>query len=211
MSGAPTERRDRLVEVAAALLLALAAVATAWSGYQASEWHGEQAISQGRATTLRLESTRASGEASRQAQIDVATFTQWTDAYARGETALAAFYRRRFRPEFRPAAEAWIASRPLTNPDAALTPFDLPQYRLAALERADRLERAAAAATERVKADVGRANDYVLAAVLFATSLALAGIGARLRGFGTRTAVVALGWAVFLGALAWLATFPVST
>jgi hypothetical protein len=48
----------------------------------------------------------------------VATFTQWVDAYARNETQLADFYRQRFRPEFKPAVEAWIATRPLQNPQA---------------------------------------------------------------------------------------------
>jgi hypothetical protein len=40
MSAAP--RRD-WVEIVATLLLALAAVATAWSSYQASRWNGDQA------------------------------------------------------------------------------------------------------------------------------------------------------------------------
>ena len=101
-------------------------------------------------------------------------------------------------------------SRPLTNPEAAPTPFALPEYQLQALEDADRLEREAAAAGEMVKVNVERANRYVLAVVLFATALALAGIGARLRVFPVRVTVIAMGWAVFLGALAWLVTFPIS-
>lgn len=204
------QRQEWRVEIAATVLLALAAIATAWAGYQASQWHGEQAIASGRATALRVESARASGEANRQAQIDVAIFTQWIDAYARDDRDLAAFYRRRFRDEFRPAFETWLASRPLANPRAALTPFALPEYRLKAVADADELEAQAAAASEEVKTDVGRAEEYVLAVVLFAASLALAGIGARLRLFPVRAAVLAVGWAVFLGALAWIATFPVS-
>lgn len=42
--------------VATTTVLALAAVATAWSGYQASRWHGEQAIAFSRANASRLES-----------------------------------------------------------------------------------------------------------------------------------------------------------
>jgi hypothetical protein len=204
------ERGELIAEIAATVLLALAAVATAWAGYQASQWHGEQALASSRATATRIESARASGLANRQVQVDVATFTQWLDAFAREEAGLAAFYRRRFRDEFRPAFERWIASRPLRNPAAASTPFALPEYRLAAAEEADRLEARAGAAGEEVRADVGRAEEYVLAAVLFATAIALAGIGARLRLFPVRVAVLAIGWALFLGTVAWLATFPVS-
>jgi hypothetical protein len=204
------ERRELVAEIAATVLLALAAVATAWSGYQASQWHGEQALAQSRATSTRIESARASGEANRQVQVDVALFTQWADAVAQGEPRLAAFYRDRFRDRFRPAFEAWLAQRPLQNPDAASTPFELPEYRLGATADADRLEAEAEAAGDEVRTDVERAEQYVLAVVLFATAIALAGIGARLRVFPIRVAVLAVGWAVFLGTVAWLATFPVS-
>ena len=43
------------IDVVATTVLALAAVATAWSGYQASRWHGEQAIAFSRANASRLE------------------------------------------------------------------------------------------------------------------------------------------------------------
>ena len=116
----------------------------------------------------------------------------------------------RFRAEFRPAFERWAASRPLQNPEAAPTPFTLPEYQLEALQEADRLEAEAAAAGEEVKTDVERAEQYVLAVVLFATALALSGIAARLRLFPVRLALLAVAWAVFLGGVAWVATFPVS-
>ena len=81
----------------------MAAVATAWAAYQSARWHGEQAKAQSASIAARVESTRTADVANRQAQIDVALFTQWVDAYARDETELADFYRKRFRPEFRPA------------------------------------------------------------------------------------------------------------
>ena len=98
------------------MILALAAVATAWSGYQASRWHGEQAIAFSHANATRVESTRASNLANAQTEIDVATFTQWVDAYARHEPRLADFYRRRFRGEFQPAVAAWVATHPSRTP-----------------------------------------------------------------------------------------------
>jgi hypothetical protein len=108
----PAAEKADGVELAATVLLALATVATAWSGYQASRWNGEQAKAFSRANAARIESTRASSLANSQAQIDVATFIQWVDAYAQEETELADFYFERFREEFRPAVDAWIATRP---------------------------------------------------------------------------------------------------
>jgi hypothetical protein len=46
--------------------------------------------------------------------------------------------------------------------------------------------------------------------VLFASSLFFAGISTRLRSQTTRTVILGLGCVLFLGAVAWIATFPVS-
>jgi hypothetical protein len=196
------------VEAVATVILALAAVATAWSGYQASRWHGEQAIAFGRANAARVESTRASNLANAQTEIDVATFTQWVDAYARHESRLADFYRRRFRGEFRPAVAAWLATHPLTN--APLTPFAMPNYRLAANGQAERLEVAAEAAAAEAGRDIQVANDYVLAVVLFSAALFFGGISTRLQRPGPRAVLLGVGCAVLVGTLVWVATFPIS-
>jgi hypothetical protein len=200
----------RHFELGATVLLALAAVATAWAGYQSARWHGEQARAQSASIAARVESTRAANVANRQGQIDVALFTQWVDAYARDERELSTFYRKRFRPEFQPAFNAWVATRPRRNPDAPLSPFALPEYKLAANEEADKLEARAAAFSTRVGEYIQRADNYSLAVVLFATSLFFAGISTRLRGSTARTVVLACGLVLFLGSLAWVATFPVS-
>jgi len=204
------EHFARRFEVVATVLLAVAAVATAWAAYQSARWHGEQARAQGASVAARVESTRASGDANRATQIDVALFTQWVDAYAVDETELAAFYRARFRPEFRPAFQAWVATRPRENPDAPLSPFAMPQYKLAATAEAERLEAKAAAATVSVGQFIQRADNYSLAVVLFAASLFFAGISTRLHSQWSRTVVLGLGCTLFLGTLIWIATFPVS-
>jgi hypothetical protein len=210
MAAARQGRLDRRFELAATVLLAMAAVATAWAAYQSARWHGEQAKAQSASIAARVESTRTANVANREAQIDVALFTQWVDAYAREETELAGFYRKRFRPEFRPAFEAWVATRPRKNPSAPLSPFAMPQYDLAATAKADRLEVQAAASSKDVGRFIQRADNYSLAVVLFAASLFFAGISTRLRSPPTRVAVLGLGYALFLGSLIWIATFPVS-
>lgn len=198
------------LELGATVLIAVAAVATAWSGYQSTRWSGEQAIAFSEANANRLESTRASARANTQTQIDVVTFVQWADAYARDEELLRDFYLNRFRAEFRPAVDAWIATRPLMNPDAPLTPFDLAEYRPAERERADRLEAEATAAAELARRNNQRSDNYVLAVVMFALALFFAGVSTRLPSPRSRAAILVLGWLAFLLTLAWEATFPVS-
>ncbi len=176
MDDAKTSGFTRHFELAATVLLAMAAVATAWAAYQAASWRGEQAKASSASIAARVESTRAENLANRQGQVDVALFTQWVDAYARDETELANFYRKRFRTEFRPAFEAWVATRPRTNPRAPLSPFAMPEYKLAASATSDRLEATAAALSQRAGDFIQRADDYALAGVLFAASLFFAGI-----------------------------------
>jgi hypothetical protein len=204
------EARLDLIEVAATALLALAAVATAWSSYQASRWNGEQAKAFSKGNAARIESTRASSLADAQTQIDVATFTQWVNAYALQESQLADFYFRRFRKEFKPAVDAWIATRPLRNAKAPLTPFAMPQYKLAARAEADELEADAELFSSKGRTDVQRATNYVLGVVLFAIALFFAGMSTRLRTRRLRVVLLSCGVVVFLGTVAWLATLPIS-
>ena len=204
------EHLHRRAELLATILLAVAAVATAWSSYQSARWSGVQANDYSGASAARIESTRAATEAGQETQVDVLTFTQWVDAYAKGETRLANFYYDRFRPEFKPAVEAWVATRPLRTPNAPSSPFAMPQYRLATkAEAATRLAKAETTAAEAREANQ-RADNYVLAVVLFAASLFFAGISTKLTLPHQRLAVLSLGWLLFLGTAVWLATFPVT-
>ena len=197
-------------ELAATILLAFAAVATAWCSYQATRWNGEQAKASGRTNAIRIEAARAQGLAEAQTQVDVQTFVQWVDAYARDETKLANFYFQRFRKEFKPAVHAWLATRPLKNQNAPLSPFAMPQYRLAATGEAKRLDAEAEVSSATVRRNIQRASNYVLGVVLCAVSLFFAGMSTKLRDPRLRKVTVALGCILFLGTVAWIATFPIS-
>jgi hypothetical protein len=204
------DRGNDWIEIMSTVLLAIATIATAWSGYQATRWSGEQSISFSAASAARVESGKAATRAGQQIQIDVALFTTWVNAYAEKNKLLSDFYYKRFRPEFKPALEAWIATKPLKNPDAPLSPFAMPEYKLAAQVEADRLVAVAEAETATAKSDNQRSDNYVLCVVLFATSLFFAGISTKLVAFRSRAAILALGYVVFVATVAWILTFPVS-
>lgn len=200
---------ERWLELVSTVLLAVATVATAWAAYQSRQWTGEQAQGYSHATATRIAVNRVSGIANRQSQIDVATFIQWVDAREQGRTALADFYRERFRPEFKRAFAAWIATRPFESPGAPPSPFAMPQYRLQASDEADRMELKAAAASQSAKDANQRADDYMLAVVLFASALFFAGISTKLQSLRARVAILGLGCILFLGTVIWLATLPI--
>jgi hypothetical protein len=205
MSGEWTRRLDWIATV----LLALATVGTAWAAYQSRTWTGEQSQGYSHATAKRIAVNRSAALANRQVQIDVATFIQWVDARQRGDLRLADFYRARFRDEFKPAFTAWLAAKPLTNAAAPPTPFALPQYRLQAAAEADRLDALAAKDSEQAKSANQRADNYMLAVVLFASALFFAGISGKVQTRGARAAILGLGCVLFLGTVVLIATFPV--
>ena len=201
--------KDR-VELVATVLLAVAAVATAWSGYQATRWNGEQAKASSRTNALRIDAARAQGLAEAQKQVDVATFIQWVDAYAQSQAELTEFYEARFRPELTPAFEAWLATKPLTNPDAPKTPFVMPQYKLTAEIEAERLDAEAEVSAAQVRRNIQRSSNYVLGVVLFSVALFFAGTSTKLTNPRLRAFAVGVGCVVFLGTLVWIATSPIS-
>lgn len=210
VGGGIFSRMHRRAELLATVLLAIAAVATAWSSYQSARWSGVQAIDFSRANAARVESTGAATRAGQKTQIDVITFTQWVDAYAGKDTKLADFYFQRFRPEFKPAVNAWVATKPLKSQDAPPTPFVMPQYKLADTAESEALLHQAEQATAEAQQSNQRSDNYVLAVVLFAASLFFAGISTKLSVRRQRVFVLGLGYVIFLGAAVWVATFPVT-
>jgi hypothetical protein len=204
-----SKQRD-VIEILATVLLALAAVATAWSSYQANRWNGEQVKAGSRTNGLRIEAARAQGLAEAETQVDVATFIQWANAYATGDARLQDFYEQRFRPEFQVAFDAWLATKPFDNADAPLTPFKMEEYRPASKQEAERLDVASAASSEVLQRNLQRSANYVLAVVLFAVTLFFAGISTKLESRRLRVVLLSAGWLVFFGTVFWLTTFPVS-
>jgi hypothetical protein len=170
------ERRRRVTEFAATILLAFASVVTSWSGYQASLWSGIQATNYNQANALRVESTRESTLAGQFSGLDLALFMAWVNAKASSNDQLEQFYRQRFRPEFRQSFDTWLAMKPLLNPQAPPTPFALPSYRSEHGQRAIELENQAKALFEAGHRANHYADTYVLGTVLLATVLFFCGI-----------------------------------
>jgi hypothetical protein len=198
------------IELLVTVILVFAAVATSWSGYQATRWHGEQAADTARTAAIRFEAARATERANAETEVDVATFIAWVDADRTGRDDLARIYEDRFRPEFRTAFEAWTATQPFTDSSAPGTPFAMPEYEVASRVRAERLDVEAAASATQVSTDIQRASNYVLTVVLYSVVLFFAGMSTKLRNRRLRVAMGLAALLLMLGTVIWTATFPVS-
>jgi hypothetical protein len=139
--------QERIVTV----LLVVAALGTSWSSYQAMRWNGEQAKAASTTNAIRIQAARDQGQAQAQTEVDVATFIAWADADQQGDHRLADFYMARFRPEFQPAFNVRMATKPLSSPNAPPNPFAMPEYTLQARSDAEELDAASEASAAQVR------------------------------------------------------------
>jgi hypothetical protein len=85
----------------------------------------------------------------------------------------------------------------------------MPQYHVSARDESRRLNGAAGVYSGKVETDNQRADNYVLAVVLFAAALFFAGISTKIRPLRQREALLALGWVIFLGTVVWIVLSPI--
>lgn len=214
------------IELIATIVMALAAIATAWCAFQATKWSGIQAIEFSNANASRVESTRADALANSQRSIDVGVFTAWLDAVAEEiqtgqippvsesgyepvDGTLSAFYYERMRSEFRPALDAWLASDPLDDPEAPASPFAMEEYQLAAsVEAADLLEKSAVDRQDALDANQNGDN-YVLTTVGFALVIFFGGVSSKLKERRNRWIAIGVGLFLFTGGLIAVFSLPI--
>jgi hypothetical protein len=170
------EKHGKWLEIAAAIVLAMASLLTAWSSYQAARWSRVQALQSASVVAKLLESTRLSNLGGQDSLIDLITFTNWLQAYSTDNQPLADFYRNRFRKEFKPAFEAWVALKPTTNPDAPSSPFVMPEYKPARQQQANDLQSEAGEIQKQVRAASDNAGYYVRNTLFLASALFFVGI-----------------------------------
>jgi hypothetical protein len=203
-----TERR---FEIVAVVLLALTALVTAWSGYQASLWDGVQSSSYTQASAARTRVSQAHTEANQFRIADLSVFESYIDARVAGDDAVASFYEQRFRDEFSVAFEAWSALDPLNNPDAPHSPLAMPEYQLAS----DAAANEQAASADRLFQEGEDANThsdvYTLTTLLFAVVLFFAAISERFSLVPARAALLILAAVGLIGGVIVAFGQPVTT
>lgn len=201
-------RSDLLIEIAEAVLLAIVAIATAWSGYQSAKWDGESAKLYGTSSRIRFQATQNETRGGQQQLYDALTFDFWLSPTLTGNQKLAADYEKRFRPEYRPAFRAWLATDPFNNPNAPPGPILMPQYHNSLLVQSTAQDEIASSTFERAVNARETGDKYVRTTVLLATILFLIAVSQRFGLLKVRVGlfVVAL---VLLGlALNSIATYP---
>lgn len=217
-------RSDRL-EMLFTLIMAFAAIATAWSGFESSNWGGVQSQMTSKSSAFRMLSNRKAAEAGQLRTLDVITFTAWVNAinvemqtdpsafpaegYVPRERTGSGFLYTRFRSEFKPVFEQWLDQQPLRNPAAPSTPFVMPEYRLSAQTEADTLMTEAEQFSNKAQEASQQSSRYVLMGVLFALVLFFVAVGNKAQSPKSRLLLFSLSALLLVASVATLATFPV--
>jgi len=180
----PWEHRQRILDSWTAIILAIAAVATTWASFQASQWANAQSDAQSISAIQRSDANRAASEATSQSVVDSQMWIAWVEAVAAGQKDRAGFLRDRFSPTLDRAQKEWLGrvpvdadGNPARVPDG--TPLDLPSYVVPSQLQADDMSSKAEASLAKADAASNTATKYVMLAVLFALVLFFASVATK--------------------------------
>jgi len=190
--GSEPSRLHEILEIVEAIVLALVACLTAWSGYQAARWDSQQSQLYGRSSRLRVEAEGFSLRSNQERQYNANNVNEWLKAEVHGEKNLAELFERRFLPEYRAAFEAWKKTDPLHNPNAPAGPLLMPEYRDSNAAEFTRLDHEATELFEQGTSARETGDHYVRVTVTLATVLLLTAISQRFRAHRIRLALIVL-------------------
>jgi hypothetical protein len=206
----PVHRRkhETAIEIGEAFLLALVAVATAWSGYQSALWDGRSARLYGQSSRIRVIATQNTTRGGQDRIYDATTFNFWLQAKLTNQAALARAYQKRFRPEYRPAFRAWLATDPFVNPRAPAGPIFMPQYHNRRNERGAELNTRASEVFDEGTHARETGEKYVRTTVLLATVLFLIALSQRFRLFKLRAGLLCVALVLLAISLVSIVRYP---
>jgi hypothetical protein len=209
LSAVEPAKRKRGFEITCAIVLSLATTASAWCAYQSKLWSGAQAARSNAAIRAGREGAVNSLTAVQARAFDASMFIAYMQARFEGNKALEAFLAQRFRPEMKPAVEAWFKLDPLNNPAAPPSPFRMAEYAQKETAEVVRQEELAANALKAAGEARRFSDDYVLLTVVFASVLFFGGIARAFDSRSLRIILAVLAALLFLGTLIALTTMPI--
>ncbi len=203
------QKRSRL-ELAMAIVLSLATLASTWCGYQATLWTGAAGDAQSTADTHERDAATATIEGLQMRTFDaVEILAYWTALRANNERDRDAVFSR-MRPELQRALQASLDAGVLTDPKVA-GPFRRSEYDLEEDRQAAEHRRKAAEKREEARVAGQRASAYILMTLLCASVLFFGGITGTISSRRIRLTLGVAAILLFSVTLVVLATLPVAT
>lgn len=203
VAGVMEERLEFIV----ALLLGLAAVATAWAAFQASQFDGEVVRNYTDANLDLSDANTLYNEGTQLAIQDELLFLQYATAIQNEDPDLALYIRESLMRDELVAALEWWEQQPDDGPD---TPFvdENPSYLVTEYDQADTLIEDVNESYEAGQKANETGDKYNLIAVLLAASLFVLGIAGSFKVLTMRLIAIAVGALLFAGSTLWMLTLP---
>jgi hypothetical protein len=202
-------RFDRWIEFFSAAILALAVVGTAWCGYQAARWGGQQALYFVEAIAAQQNSIQQANQAVLVQSLHVDLFVEWASAVSQDNQQLENFLFERFPPELKRATEIWLTLEPVTDPNAPPSPFAMPEYTLGQSEESEKLSIVADDFFEQASRANQTSDNYILLTVIFASVLFFGGVSGKFKSRIIDLAMLTLAFVLFTVGVVVMLRYPV--
>ncbi len=201
-------RHDRVLSISEAILLSVVTIVAAWSGFSAAKWSTESSLKLAKASATRTKANRYFDEALTFRASDATTFNAWFSAYLAGNKNGMRVARKRFRPQYEVAFDAWLATHPFTNPNAPAGPQNMPQYKPTGQVLSRKLDAQADTYYAEAEDAANTSDDYIRVTVILASVLFLVGISTQFSLRGVRYILIAVGVALVLFAAEQILSLP---
>jgi len=206
--GSTSDHQPAWVEIAEAIVLAVVAVATAWSGYQATKWDALSNQNYALAASTNMRVQEKATLAGQDRLYDIVTFNGWIAAETAGNKRLATIYEHRFRPEYAVAFLAWQKFDPLNNVSALSGPIFMPEYTNANAKESVQLAEEAKGYFEQGVNTRETGDHYVKVSVFLATVLLMTALGQRFKVRAPRIVMLSIAFVLLIVSTFWIITFP---
>jgi hypothetical protein len=206
--GSGNARQSPWIEIGEATVLAVVAVATAWSGYQATRWDALSNRNYSLEASATVKAQEKATLAGQDCLYDISTFNGWIAAETAGNKKLAAMYEHRFRPEYAVAFLAWQKLDPLNNFSAPPGPIFMPEYTNANAQESRKLGEEARGYFEKGVNTRETGDHYVKVSVFLATVLLMTALGQRFEIRGPRIVMLSVAFVLLIISTFWIITFP---
>ena len=200
---------DRALGIAEAVVLSVVTLLAAWSGYSAAKWSTESRLKLSEASATRTQANRAFQESLTFRVGDATTFNAWFAAYLTKNANGMRLAEKRFRPEYKVAFDAWMATHPFTNPNAPPGAQSMPQYKPTGQAQSRVLDAKADDLTSEGEHDGETADDYVRTTMILASVLFLVGISSHFAIRSVRIGVLTLASVLLVAATIAVIRLPV--
>jgi hypothetical protein len=193
--------KKRWIEPVTALMMALATLSTAWCSYQSAAWTRKANRLMNEFNALERQAGVLTLQGMQQATIHVAMFMQMLAAQQAGNEKLATFYLERFPPDVRKAYDAWLAQKPLDNPEADSHPFVTNLYEIRGSREAAALSKKAEDSIQEARTAGSVSGQYLANTVMFAAVLFFASAAGKFEQRRVRLPAFVFAAAVFVFAV----------